>query len=54
VIDLYKDILRNVEDLGTCSYTGEAFSELLGKIQAAVRRLFVCTSFLFMRLTRFL
>ena len=36
VIDLYKDILRAVEDLATCSYTTEAFSELLGKIQAAV------------------
>ncbi|KAF7760646.1 hypothetical protein Agabi119p4_10055 [Agaricus bisporus var. burnettii] len=39
VIDLYKDILRNVEDLGTCSYTTEAFSELLGKIQAAIDKL---------------
>ncbi|SRR6266540_2867690 len=36
VIDLYKDILRAVEDLATCSYTSEAFSELLGRIQAAV------------------
>lgn len=36
VIDLYKDILRAVEDLTTCSYTSEAFSELLGKVQAAV------------------
>ena len=36
VIDLYKDILRAVEDLATCSYTIEAFSELLAKIQAAV------------------
>lgn len=36
VIDLYKDIVRAVEDLATCSYTTEAFSELLGKIQAAV------------------
>lgn len=36
VIDLYKDILRAVEDLATCSYTTEAFSELLGKVQAAV------------------
>lgn len=36
VIDLYKDIIRAVEDLATCSYTVEAFSELLGKIQAAV------------------
>lgn len=37
VIDLYRDILRAVEDLATCSYTSEAFSELLSKIQAAVR-----------------
>jgi hypothetical protein len=37
VIDLYKDILRAVEDLGTCSYTHEAFTELLGRIQADVR-----------------
>ncbi|KAI0089933.1 dynein heavy chain, N-terminal region 1-domain-containing protein [Irpex rosettiformis] len=39
VIDLYKDILRAVEDLSTCSYTEEAFSELLGRIQAAIDRL---------------
>ncbi|KAK1225811.1 dynein heavy chain [Marasmius sp. AFHP31] len=39
VIDLYKDILRAVEDLSTCSYTAEAFSELLTKIQAAIDRL---------------
>ena len=37
VIDLYKDILRAVEDLATCPYTSEAFSDLLAKIQAAVR-----------------
>lgn len=37
VIDLYKDIiLRNVEELATCAYTKEAFSELLGKVQGAV------------------
>ena len=36
IIDLYKDILRAVEDLATCSYTTEAFSELLGRVQAAV------------------
>ena len=36
MIDLYKDILRAVEDLATCPYTSEAFSELLAKIQAAV------------------
>ncbi|KDQ51322.1 hypothetical protein JAAARDRAFT_140422 [Jaapia argillacea MUCL 33604] len=39
VIDLYKDISRAVEDLATCPYTSEAFSELLGKIQAAIDRL---------------
>ena len=38
VIDLYKDvILRNVEELATCAYTNEAFSDLLGKVQGAVR-----------------
>ena len=37
VIDLYKDILRAVEDLATCSYTEEAFTELLSRIQSAVR-----------------
>ncbi|KAF8919991.1 dynein heavy chain [Mucidula mucida] len=39
VIDLYKDILRAIEDLSTCSYTFEVFSELLSKIQAAIDRL---------------
>ncbi|KAI0785919.1 cytoplasmic dynein heavy chain 1 [Abortiporus biennis] len=39
VIDLYKDILRAIEELSTCAYTTEAFSELLGKIQAAIDRL---------------
>ncbi|KAF8991378.1 dynein heavy chain, N-terminal region 1-domain-containing protein [Cyathus striatus] len=39
VIDLYKDIMRAVEDLATCSYTTDAFSELLGKVQAAIDRL---------------
>lgn len=39
VIDLYKDITRSVDDLATCSYTTEAFSELLGKVQAAIDRL---------------
>lgn len=42
VIDLYKDILRAVEDLATCSYTAEAFSELLGRVQAAVCILNIC------------
>jgi hypothetical protein len=36
VIDLYKDMLRAIEDLSSCSYTAEAFTELLTKIQAAV------------------
>jgi dynein heavy chain 1 len=39
VIDLYRNILRAVEDLITCPYTSEAFSDLLGKIQAAIDRL---------------
>ncbi|GLB36818.1 putative dynein heavy chain [Lyophyllum shimeji] len=39
VIDLYKDMLRAIEDLATCSYTTEAFSELLAKVQAAIDRL---------------
>ncbi|KAF8208519.1 dynein heavy chain, N-terminal region 1-domain-containing protein [Mycena galopus ATCC 62051] len=39
VIDLYKDILRAVEDLATCSYTTEAFAELLKKVQDAIDRL---------------
>ena len=38
VIDLYKDISRAVEDLATCSYTEDAFTELLSRIQAAVRQ----------------
>ena len=37
VIDLYKDITRAIEELATCPYTSEAFIDLLGKIQAAVR-----------------
>jgi hypothetical protein len=37
VIDLYKDILRAVEDLANCSYTEEAFTDLLSRIQSAVR-----------------
>ncbi|TBU30761.1 dynein heavy chain [Dichomitus squalens] len=39
VIDLYKDILRSIEELSTCPYTPEAFRELLSKIQAAIDRL---------------
>jgi hypothetical protein len=38
VIDLYKEISRAVDDLATCSYTTEAFTELLNQIQAAVRK----------------
>lgn len=37
LIDAYKEIMRLVEELGTCPYTSEAFVELLGKIQATVR-----------------
>jgi hypothetical protein len=36
VIDLYRDISRAVDDLATCTYSIEAFTELLSKIQAAV------------------
>jgi len=36
-IDLYKEISRAVDDLATCSYATEAFTELLNQIQAAVR-----------------
>ncbi|KAI0727592.1 dynein heavy chain, N-terminal region 1-domain-containing protein [Fomitopsis betulina] len=39
VIDLYRDISRAVEELSTCLYTTEAFSELLGKVQTAIDRL---------------
>jgi len=39
LIDLYKEILRAVDDLATCSYTTEAFTELLNQIQAAIDRL---------------
>ncbi|TDL28910.1 hypothetical protein BD410DRAFT_738739 [Rickenella mellea] len=39
LIDLYKDILRAVEDLSTCPYNHDAFAELLGKVQAAIDRL---------------
>ena len=39
-MDLYKDLLPAVEDLSTCWYISEAFSELLGKIQVAVRTAF--------------
>jgi hypothetical protein len=42
VIHLYKDILRAVEDLATCPYTNEAFSELLVKIQTAVSSVVAC------------
>jgi hypothetical protein len=36
VINLYKHILRAVEDIATCPYTNEAFSELLARIRVAV------------------
>jgi len=36
LIDLYKEINRAVEELGTCPYTSEAFGELIGRVQAAV------------------
>jgi len=39
LIDLYKEITRVVEDLSTCPYTTEAFSELIAKIQAAIDKL---------------
>ncbi|EIW86124.1 cytoplasmic dynein heavy chain 1 [Coniophora puteana RWD-64-598 SS2] len=39
VIDLYRDITRAVEDLGTCAFSTEAFAELLARIQAAIDRL---------------
>ncbi|KAF8710762.1 dynein heavy chain, partial [Rhizoctonia solani] len=35
LIDVYKDITRHVDDLATCPFTTEAFSELIAKIQAA-------------------
>ncbi|EDQ99729.1 uncharacterized protein LACBIDRAFT_315243 [Laccaria bicolor S238N-H82] len=38
-IGLYKGILRAVEGLSTCSYTSETFSELQGRVQAAIDRL---------------
>lgn len=39
MIDLHRDIQRAVDDLSTCPYTSEAFTELLGKIQSAIDRL---------------
>ena len=42
VVDLYKDILRAVEDLATCPYTSGALSELLAEIQAAVSPVMPC------------
>lgn len=38
--------MRAVDELSTCSYTTEAFSDLLGKIQAAVRHNLSNTSLL--------
>jgi hypothetical protein len=37
LIDLYKEVNRVVEELQTCPFTTEAFSELIGKVQASVR-----------------
>jgi hypothetical protein len=37
VINLYKDILHAVEDLATCSYTEDVFTELLSHVQSAMR-----------------
>ncbi|KAF9265453.1 dynein heavy chain [Marasmius fiardii PR-910] len=39
VIDLYKEILRAVEDLAVCEYRHEVFAEVLGKVQANIDRL---------------
>ncbi|KAG9047039.1 hypothetical protein FS837_003176 [Tulasnella sp. UAMH 9824] len=39
LIDSYKEISRLVEELHTCPFSFEAFSELIGKIQAAIDRL---------------
>jgi len=36
VIESYKEVNRIVEELATCSYTSEAFTEHLDKIQQAV------------------
>ncbi|EMD41483.1 dynein heavy chain protein 2 [Gelatoporia subvermispora B] len=39
VIELNKDISRAVEELSTCSYSAETFTELLTRVQAAIDRL---------------
>jgi dynein heavy chain 1 len=39
LIDSYKELNRFVEELSTCPYTSEAFSDLIGKIQATIDRL---------------
>ncbi|KAF8610057.1 hypothetical protein BDV93DRAFT_517252 [Ceratobasidium sp. AG-I] len=39
LIDVYKEITRVVDELATCSFTTEAFSELIGKVQAAIDQL---------------
>jgi hypothetical protein len=36
VINLYKDILHAMEDLATCSYTEDAFTELLSHVQSTM------------------
>ncbi len=37
LINSYSEINRVVEELSTCPFTSQAFSELIAKIQAAVR-----------------
>lgn len=39
LIDVYKDIMRIVEELQTCPYTTAAFTDLLGKIQASIDKM---------------
>ncbi|KZS90334.1 cytoplasmic dynein heavy chain 1 [Sistotremastrum niveocremeum HHB9708] len=39
LIDLYKEISRMVDDLVTCSYSAEVFSDLIGKVQALIDKL---------------
>ncbi|KAG8716582.1 hypothetical protein FRC09_015536 [Ceratobasidium sp. 395] len=39
LIDVYKEITRVVDELATCPFTTEAFSELIGKVQAAIDQL---------------
>ncbi|KAG8937242.1 hypothetical protein FRC03_010096 [Tulasnella sp. 419] len=39
LIDSYKEIMRFVDELSSCPFSADAFSELISKIQAAVDRL---------------